>query len=46
MKLVKSVTPAVASSWIKPQLVELGQIGDVAGNNTINGNGVGNNQKS
>ena len=46
MNLVKSVAPSVARTWVKPQLVELGRITDVAGNNTINANGLGNVQKS
>ena len=31
MQLVKSVAPAAVSSWVKPQLVKLGTIADVAG---------------
>jgi len=36
----------MTKTWTAPQLNKLGTIADVAGNNTINGNGVGNNQKS
>lgn len=46
MKLGKSFTPAAARGWVKLQLIELGQISDVAGNVTINANGLGNVQKS
>lgn len=46
MKLSKSVPPAAVNSWVKPQLVKLGQIGDVAGNMSINANGLGNVLKS
>ena len=46
MSTVKISPPVSAQNWVKPQLVELGQISDVAGNNTINANGVGNVQKS
>lgn len=46
MKLVKSSTPEGAGGRVKPQPVELGQISDVAGNATVNANGLGNNQKS
>lgn len=31
MNTVKTATPATAKSWVKPQLVRLGQIADVAG---------------
>ncbi len=46
MSTVKIAPPASAQNWVTPQLIKLGQIGDVAGNNTINANGVGNVQKS
>ncbi len=31
MNTVKTATPATAKTWVKPQLVRLGQIADVAG---------------
>ena len=46
MNTVNTAKPAAAKNWVKPQLVKLGQIDDVAGNVLVNANGVGNNQKS
>lgn len=40
MTKVKSATPVSAKSWVKPELVLLGQITDVAGNKTLNTNGA------
>ena len=31
MNTVKTATPAATKNWVKPQLVRLGQIADVAG---------------
>lgn len=46
MVSLKTSSPVPANNWIKPQIVKLGRISDVAGNNTVNANGVGNNLKS
>ena len=32
--------PACAKSWVKPQLVKIGKIGDVAGSLNVNNNGT------
>lgn len=46
MQPVKSVAPAGANSWVKPELVRLGQIADVAGSVSLNFNGASVNLKS
>lgn len=41
-----AVTPQTAQAWAKPELVRLGQIGDVAGSLIVNANGTSANLKS
>lgn len=40
------VTPHTAQVWAKPELIRLGQIGDVAGSLIVNANGTSVNLKS
>ena len=46
MNTYNTTTPATAKNWVKPQLVKLGQIADVAGSLLVNSNGTSVNLKS